>query len=152
MDENEVILEGEYGEYIPEESSPLGGEESSPSEEDSTTVTDEQILDAIRSVIDENIQSDIEGDSLLDEPIVSPSVTPSVEVVDYTSLLNDIKNQQIETNSKLQTIIDDNNKTIFDKSLNEYNITDSILVFLVVFAFGFVVVQFVKKFTPRIWH
>lgn len=152
MEENEIILEGEYGEYIPEESSPLGGEESSPLEEDSTTVTDEQILDAIRSVIDENVQNDIEGDSLLDDPIVSPSVSPSVENIDYTSLLTDIKNQQIETNSKLETIISDNNKTIFEKSLNEYNVTDTILVFLVVFGLGFVVVQFIKKFTPRIWH
>lgn len=152
MEENEIILEGEYGEYISEESSPLGGEESSSPEEDSTTVTDEQILDAIRSVIDENVQSDIEGDSLLDEPIVSPSVSPSVENIDYTSLLTDIKNQQIETNSKLETIISDNNKTIFEKSLNEYNVTDTILIFLVVFGLGFVVVQFIKKFTPRIWH
>lgn len=152
MEENEIILEGEYGEYIPEESSPLGGEESSPLEEDSTTVTDEQILDAIRSVIDENVQNDIEGDSLLDKPIVSPSVSSAVENIDYTSLLTDIKNQQIETNSKLETIISDNNKTIFEKSLNEYNVTDTILVFIVVFGLGFVVVQFIKKFTPRIWH
>lgn len=152
MEDNEIILEGEFGEYIEEESSPLGGEESSSPEEVSNAVTDDQILNAIRSVIDENVQSDIEGDSLSDEPFVSPSVSPSAENIDYTSLLNDIKNQQIETNSKLETIIADNNKTIFDKSLNEYNVTDSILVFLVVFGLGFVIVQFVKKFTPRIWH
>ena len=54
MDENEVILEGEYGEYVEEESSPLGGEESSSTDEEGSSVTDEQILDAIRSVIDEN--------------------------------------------------------------------------------------------------
>ena len=114
-------------------------------------VTDEQIVNAIRRVINEN---NIEGDSLSDEPIVSPSVTPSVEPIeqiDYTDILNDINDNLTDVNTKLDNIIEYQSATIFDRELNDYNVTDSLIVFVVIFVFVKAIIHLIKVFTPKIW-
>lgn len=114
-------------------------------------ITDEQIVNAIRRVLNEN---DIEGDSLSDESIDSPSVTPSVEPIeqiDYSDILNDINDNLTDINTKLDNIIEYQSATIFDRELNDYNITDSLIVIVVIFVFVKAIIHFVKVFTPKIW-
>lgn len=120
--------------------------------ETSEDITDEDILDAVREVIYENRENSVKGVDILGEPDISPVVTPTPSAIDYTQLLTDIKNQQIQTNSSLTSLVEAQEQTIFDKSLSEYNITESILVFLVVFGLGVVVVGLIKKFTPKLWR
>ena len=148
MNEEELLEEEiqENSEEVEEASSELS------SEEQASDITDQEILDAVREVIYENRENAGEGIDLLGEPDISPAVTPTPEVVDYTQLLTDIKNQQIQTNSTLSSLIEAQEQTIFDKNLSDYNITESILVFLVVFGLGVVVVGLIKKFTPKLWR
>lgn len=149
MNEEELLEEEieENSEEIEEVPSELSSEGDTSEE-----ITDQEILDAVREVINENRENAGEGIDLLGEPDISPVVSPTPEVVDYTQLLTDIKNQQIETNSTLTSLVEAQEQTIFDKSLSEYNITESILVFLVVFGFGIVVIGLIKKFTPKLWR
>ena len=114
-------------------------------------VTDEQIVNAIRRVINEN---NIEGGGLSDNEIDSPSDIPSVEdieQIDYTDILNDINDNLIDINTKLDNIIEYQSATIFDRELNDYNITDSLIVFVVIFVFVKAIIHFIKVFTPKIW-
>ena len=147
MNEEELLEEIEENSEEVEEASPelSSGEEASD-------ISDQDILDAVREVIYENRENAGEGIDLLNEPNVSPSVTPTPEVIDYTQLLIDIKNQQIQTNSSLTSMIEAQQQTIFDKSISDYNITESILVFLVVFGLGVIIVGLIKKFTPKLWR
>lgn len=146
MEENEIIENNEIE----------TGEDQSEFNSDSSStenVTDEQIIAAIRSLIDEN---NIEGDSLSDNEIVEESSSESSEIVeneviDYSDTLDDIYYQLVEVNSHLTTIEEEQTATIFDKSLNEYNILDSLIVILVVIVLGKVVIEFIKHFTPKIW-
>lgn len=150
MDENEV-LENELIEDNEEESTDDLSEFNSDSSAVENNVSDEQIIDAIRSLIDEN---NIDGDSLPDESDVQADSLPTsedIETIDYTELLSDIKYQLIEVNSHLSTLEEEQTATIFDKTLNEYNILDSLMVIIVVFFLCKVVIEFIKHFTPKIW-
>lgn len=151
MEDNEILEE----EYI-EESQPEEGESGSgiadpanPSEED---ITDQEILDSIRGLINENRENNNEGDSLLLESDSEESSSEASEVIDYTQLLTDIKNQQVQINSSLTTIIEHQEQTIFDKPIIEYNIMETSVVLIVVFGLGSVVVGFIRKFTPKLWR
>ena len=120
-------------------------------ETENNDVSDQQIVNAIRRVINEN---NIEGDNLSDEPIVSPSVTPSaepIEQINYTDILNDINTNLTDINIKLDNIIEYQSATIFDRELNDYNITDSLIVVIVIFVFVKAIIHFIKVFTPKIW-
>lgn len=114
-------------------------------------VTDEQIVNAIRRVINEN---DFEGDSLSDNMLDSSndiSDSETVEQIDYTDILNDINDNLIDINTKLDNIIEYQSATIFDRELNDYNITDSLIVVVVIFVFVKAIIHFIKVFTPKIW-
>lgn len=120
---------------------------SNPEEGDST-ITDEQILDAIRSVVNEDI---IEGDSLSGDQDSSEIYSETSETIDYSDQITELKNLLIETNSHLVTLEDSINTSIIDKPLNEYNINDSLLVCLFVLILITGVIGFIKHFTPKIW-
>lgn len=120
-------------------------------ETENIDVTDEQIVNAIRRVINEN---DIEGDSLSDNEIDSSndvSNTETVEQIDYTDILNDINDNLIDINTKLDSIIEYQSATIFDRELNDYNVTDSLIVVVVLFVFVKAIIHMIKVFTPKIW-
>lgn len=118
--------------------------------EEESSVTDDQIISAIRELIED--ENSFTRDSVSGNEIPPEGDSSSAEIIDYTQLLTDIKNQNIQISSQLQTIIDNSEMTIFDKELNEYNITDTILVVLVVFGLILLVISFIKKFTPKIWR
>ena len=150
--ENNEILGLEYNEdsgsdaefnpaSVPEQSEEL----------DNNDVTDEQIVNAIRRVINEN---NIEGDNLSDVPNDEEgdlSPTENIEQIDYTDILNDINDNLIDINIKLDNIIEYQTATIFDRELNDYNITDSLIVIVVIFVFVKAIIHFIKVFTPKIW-
>ena len=143
-------MEEEYTEEytdIEEETSEFNSEVDS---EDESGVSDDQIINAIRELIED--EDSISRNSVSGNEIPSEGDFSSSETLDYTQLLTDIKNQNIQISSQLQTIIDNSEQTIFDKKLNEYNISDTILVVLVVFGLIFFVISFIKKFTPKIWR
>lgn len=119
--------------------------------DESNNVTDEQIIDAIRSLIDEN---NIEGDSLSGDEVGQESSSEASEVVeyiDYTDLLTEIKYELTEINSHLVSIEEYQQSTLFDKQLVEYNISDSLLVLVVVFFLVKGLVELIKHFSPKIW-
>ena len=145
MNDEELLDNNEMNDE--EVSSEINSEESSSAEEDH--ISDEQIINAIREIINED---DIERSSVSGNSIYPEDNLSSNEVVDYTQLLTDIKNQNIEISSKLTTIIEDNNKTIFDKEINEYSVQDTVLIAVVIFGVIFIVLSFIKKFTPKIWR
>lgn len=146
MEENEIIENEELQE----------GEDQSEFNSDSSStenVSDEQIIDAIRSLIDEN---NIERDSLSDNEVIEESSVESSEIVenesiDYSQVLDDIYYQLVEVNSHLSTLEEEQTATIFEKTLNEYNILDSLIVILVVIVLCKVFIEFIKHFTPKIW-
>lgn len=143
-------MEEEYTEEyteIEEETSEFNSEVDS---EEENGVSDDQIINAIRELIED--EDNITRNSVSGNEIPSEGDLSSSEIIDYTQLLTDIKNQNIQISSQLQIIIDNSEQTIFDKELNEYNITDTILVVLVVFGLIFFVISFIKKFTPKIWR
>ena len=143
-------MEEEYTEEftdIEEETSEFNSEVDSVEE---SNVTDDQIISAIRELIED--ENSITRDSVSGNEIPSEGDSSSAEIIDYTQLLLDIKNQNIQISSQLQTIIDNSELTIFDKELNDYNITDTILVVLVIFGLIMFVISFIKKFTPKIWR
>lgn len=146
MDDNEVL------ENVTEQTdgSPDSSNESGVPDE-SNNVTNEQIIDALRSLIDEN---NIEGDSLLSDEVVEESSSEDSEVVediDYTELLTEIKFELTEINSHLVSIEEYQQSTLFDKQLVEYNISDSLLVLVVVFFLVKGLVELIKHFSPKIW-
>ena len=145
MNDEELLDNNEMNDE--EVSSEFNSEEISSAEEDH--ISDEQIINAIREIINED---DIERSSVSGNSIYPEDNLSSNEVVDYTQLLTDIKNQNIEISSKLTTIIEDNNKTIFDKEINEYSVQDTVLIAVVIFGVIFIVLSFIKKFTPKIWR
>lgn len=133
-----------------EDGSPDSFNESGNPDE-TNNVSDEQIIDAIRSLIDEN---NIEGDSLSGDAVNEESSIEDSEVVediDYTDLLTDIKYELTEVNSHLVSIEEYQQSTLFDKQLIEYNISDSLLVVLVVFILVKGLIELIKHFTPKIW-
>lgn len=148
MNEEELLLE-EDNEVLEGDPSELSSEGESSEEYD---ITDQEILDAFREVIYENRENIVEGDNILSESNSEADPVPSPSVIDYTQILTDIKNQQIQTNSTLTSIVEANEQTIFDKPISDYSITESILVFLVVFGFGVILIGLIKKFTPKLWR
>lgn len=149
-------MEENYNEVLEEESSEFNSEDDSIQENESE-LSNEELLDEIRGLVNvsTNEQTISEnGDEQLDllesDPTLSPSVTP-IPAIDYTQVLTDIKNQQIETNSKLSTIIDYQENTIFDKEISDYSITESILIVLVIVGLVAFIGMFIKRFTPKIW-
>lgn len=151
MEENELLEEENIEESQPEEGETGSGiaDPANPSEED---ITDQEILDSIRGLINENRENNIEGDGLLLESDSADISSEVSETIDYTQLLTDIKNQQIQINSSLSTIIEHQEQTIFDKPIVEYNIMETSVVLIIVFGLGSVVVGFIRKFTPKLWR
>lgn len=157
MDENEIILEGEYGEYESEESSELGenlGEEQCDEAqvESGSEVSDEQIIEAIRGLLNENEESDIEGSDIsINEDPEKDSLQDS-EIVDYTPILEDIL-AQLESDAAARQAQDEiNAQTIFEKPLNEFTVSESIGSLFIVGAFIVVFVAFIKHFTYDLWR
>lgn len=147
--EDTELMEVEYIEE-PQEGDPAElSSAGEPSEED---ITDQEILDSIRGLINENRENNIEGDSILLESDPEESSSEASEVIDYTQLLTDIKNQQVQINSSLTTIIEHQEQTIFDKPIIEYNIMETSVVFIVVFGLGSVVIGLIRRFTPKLWR
>lgn len=147
MEDNEIF------ENVNEQTdgSPDSFNESDNPDEIENNVTDEQIIDAIRSLIDEN---NIEGDSLSGDEVGEESSSEDSEVVedvDYTDLLTEIKYELTEINSHLVSIEEYQQSTLFDKQLIEYNISDSLLVLVVVFFLVKGLVELIKHFSPKIW-
>ena len=144
--ENDVILGME------EDSEEVSTSSNDVGQSSENEISDSQIVDALRSLINEN---DIEGDNLSDisdseENGVSDS--QDIDIIDYSDILSDINDNLILINDKLDSIIEYHSATIFDRELNDYNITDSLLVLIVIFFFVKAIIHFVKVFTPRLWR
>lgn len=143
--EEDYIFENEVDE--------VGAPDPSNGSDDLTepSVSDDQIIDALRSLINEN---DIEGDSLSGDEVIEESSSEDSEVVediDYTELLTDIKYELIEVNSHLDSIETYQQTNIFDRQLNDFNVTDSLLVIVCLFFLVKVFIEFIKHFTPKLW-
>lgn len=157
MDENEIILEGEYGEYEEQTEQGEGSgspseTEASPEEDNTESVTDDQIIDAIRELINENNEDDIEGDDLLDNENSTEDPLEDVETVDYTEVLDSIYEEIYLIRTDLEAAQEIETKTIFDKQLNEYTVSEALLALgglgLIVAA----IIGLINHFTPKIWH
>lgn len=148
MEDNEIF---ENNEIIENNDEVVDSAEPS-SAPDTTEITNEQIIDAIKEVIYEHNENDIEGDSVSGNSIVSEDNSASTPVViDYSSDLSAIKNLLIENNSSLVTISEYQQTTIFDKELNSYSVSEGLLIILTICVFVHFVVDLIKEFTPSLW-
>ena len=133
----------------PGEEAPASSEENEESEDKEELK--EQIIDAIKEMIEEN-ESDIEGADLLDHENIEETTLEDPAPVDYTELLTEIQEQLQLQHETLLEIQEQDSRTIFDKPLNEYNVTETVLVFGVLVAILATACSLIKHFTPRIWH
>lgn len=152
MEENEEIIVND--EVIEEESG-----SGLPDPDSTSTISDEQIVNAIREIIvdelqnnDETLQENgnepldlLESDSTVEEDSLSDN-----EIVDYTELLNDIQSTLESNGLLLQEIVDYNSRTIFDTPLDEYTINESILTIGVSILIATFMWHIFEKFIPKL--
>lgn len=130
-----------------------------PDPESTSTITDEQIVNAIREVIENELQTDEQtiqennSESLdilaSDTPVEEDSVSDN-EIIDYTELLNDIQSTLESNGLLLQEIVDYNSRTIFDTPLDEYTINESILTIGVSILIATFLWHIFEKFIPKL--
>lgn len=130
-----------------------------PDPESTSTITDKQIVNAIREVIENELQTDEEtlqenGTESLDilesdTPVEEDSVSDN-EIIDYTELLNDIQLTLESNGLLLQEIVDYNSRTIFDTPLDEYTINESILTIGVSILIATFLWHIFEKFIPKL--
>lgn len=145
MEDQEILVEIEE---TSEEFSPSDGENETDQE---TDPAEEEVIDEIES--EENSLSSEEVD-LLREILVAETVSEnniSDSSVDYSSDLTAIKYELISINSQLSSMSEYQEQTIFDKQLNDYTVSEGLLVFVVVFFFINGILSLIRKFTPKIW-
>lgn len=145
MEDQEILEEIEE---TSEEFSPSDGENETDQE---TDPAEEEVIDGIES--EENSLSSEEVD-LLREILVAETVSEnniSDSSVDYSSDLTAIKYELISINSQLSSMSEYQEQTIFDKQLNDYTVSEGLLVFVVVFFFFNGILSLIRKFTPKIW-
>ena len=136
------------------EPSPQSGEDSAPSGEEDSSITKEEIIDALKELIEENADSedDIEGTNLLLNEDSEKSDLEAPAPVDYTEILNDIKAELLIQGEAIEEIRAQNDYTIFDKPLNEFTVSESILALLGLAVIVCAVSALIKHYTPKIWH
>lgn len=153
MDENEEyeVIEND----VIEEDSGSG----LPDPESTSTISDEQIVNAIREVIENELQDNeetiqendsesfdiLESDTSVEEDSLSDN-----EIIDYTELLNDIQSTLESNGLFLQEIVDYNSRTIFDTPLDEYTINESILTIGVSILIATFLWHIFEKFIPKL--
>lgn len=130
-----------------------------PDPESTSTISDEQIVNAIREVIENELQTDeettqendIQSLDLLasDTPVEEDSLSHN-EIIDYTELLNDIQSTLESNGLLLQEIVDYNSRTIFDTPLDEYTINESILTIGVSILIATFLWHIFEKFIPKL--
>ena len=102
-------------------------------EEEKTT---NELLQEIVDVLSPDEEASPEEEELTEveteEPEVSYGTTPeSPYYVDFSELLEFIKQQEYVTKEDVSVILEDKNKTVFDKELNEYSVTETLVLVLV---------------------
>lgn len=152
MEENEEIVVND--EVIEEESG-----SGLPDPDSTSTISDEQIVNAIREIIEDELQNNDEtlqenGNEPLnllesDTPVEENSLSDN-EVIDYTELLNDIQSTLESNGLLLQEIVDYNSRTIFDTPLDEYTINESILTIGVSILIATFMWHIFEKFIPKL--
>lgn len=141
----------ELTEVIEEENSIEEEEFSSTSEENDPTqeeVTDEKLSDPADSLSNEELFAIRE---IISSEDISPE-TVSGNSIDYSSDLISIKNELVAINSRLVSIQEQSNETLFDRSLNDFSVDQALLSLIVIFLFIDIIMEFIKKFTPKIWR
>lgn len=100
-------------------------------EEKTTNELLQEIVDALS--LDEEASSQEELTEVeAEEPEESYGTTPeSPYFVDFSELLEFIKQQEYVTKEDVSVILEDKNRTVFDKELNEYSVTETLLLVLV---------------------
>lgn len=134
--------------------SPEGFNPSSVPDDNEITVTSEQIIDALKEVINENSETgdNLSSDQVLKNDSLQNSLNVQNEIIDYTDFLTDIYDELVELNTNLESFSSSYNSSILDKNLNEYNINQSLLCIIIVCFFVKGVLYFIKHFTPRLWR
>ena len=152
MEENEEIV---VNDEVIEEDSGSG----LPDPESTSTISDEQIINAIREIIEDDLQNneettqenDIQSlDLLASDTSAEEDSLSDNEIVDYTELLNDIQSTLESNGLLLQEIVDYNSRTIFDTPLDEYTINESILTIGVSILIATFMWHIFEKFIPKL--
>lgn len=146
---DEELMNEEIEEESSEEAS--SEEDAASSEEEDDGVTREEVIDALREIINENNENDLEGDNILTGENTSEDPLPTGEVIDYTEQLEAILTQLENDALARQEREEYESQTIFDKPLNEFTVSESIGALGVCFGLCVVVVILVRHFTPQLW-
>ena len=129
MEDNEIL---ENNEIIENNDEVVDSAEPS-SAPDTTEITDEQIINAIKEVINDYNEDDIERDSVSGNSIIEEDINSSTpSVIDYSDDFLAIKNLLTENNSTLSEISEYQETTIFEKELNSYNVSEGLLIILII--------------------
>lgn len=156
MDENEIILEGEYGEYTeePETDETIeqgdSSEDGLPSSEESTA-TNTDVLDQIRELLeDENNEESVSNNHILDDQDDNQNNTSYLTLLDIKDLLIDIDTELFRQGEVMDETIEDSGISIMDKPLNEYTVTESLIAVGVACFVAYFLWNVFEKYIPRV--
>ncbi len=124
-------MENENIKIAVEESVAPGTDISVPVVEEEKTTNEllQEIVDALSPDEETSLQEEELTEVEAEEPEVSYGTTPeSPYFVDFSELLEFIKQQEYVTKEDVSIILEDKNKTIFDKELNEYSVTETLVL------------------------
>lgn len=124
-------MENENIEISVEESVAPGTDISVPVVEEEKTTNEllQEIVDALSPDEEASLQEEELTEVEAEGPEVSYGTTPeSPYFVDFSELLEFIKQQEYVTKEDVSIILEDKNKTIFDKELKEYSVTETLVL------------------------
>lgn len=98
-------------------------------EEKTTNELLQEIVDALSPDEEASLQEEELTEVETEEPEVSYGTTPeSPYYVDFSELLEFIKQQEYVTKEDVSVILEDRNKTVFDKELNAYSVSEALIL------------------------
>lgn len=98
-------------------------------EEKTTNELLQEIVDALSPDEEASPQEEDLTEVETEEPEVSYGTTPeSPYYVDFSELLEFIKQQEYVTKEDVSVILEDRNKTVFDKELNAYSVSEALIL------------------------
>lgn len=156
MDDENVVIEDVVIEDNQEE---FQGDTSVNNDINTDTVSDsdtdsnishDDIVEALKELVNENLESNLEGDNISGDTLATED-TVSSDPIDYTEYLISIDTELANIRELLQSAQESEARTIFDKPLNEFTVSEGIGALGVVAVLCAVVVAFIKHFTFDLW-
>lgn len=115
-----------------------------------SNISHDDIVEALKEIVNENVENNTEGDNLSGDTVAEED-SVSADTIDYTEYLISIDTELANIRELLQTEQAAEARTIFDKPLNEFTVSEGIGALGVVAVICVVVIAFIKHFTFDLW-